>query len=113
MGNATNWVVQKLKKEGRLKVVDRTPEDFLVVTEEDGYTFVVAVLGGQNVIQLSDVQPLFAGATKPQLVVNVPSKTMWSGAAIDFIHAVPAAFGTFGDIFRAAQAEAAESYRDK
>jgi hypothetical protein len=113
MGNATNWVVEKLKKQERYKVLDRTQEDFLILTADDGYTFVVAVLGVQNVIQLSDVQPLFAGATKPQLVVNVPSKSMWSGAAIDFIHDVPAAFGTFGDIFRAAETRAAESYRDK
>ena len=86
MSNATNWVADKLSEEKKLEVVGRTAEDFLVVEAKDGYTFVVAVLGVQNVIQLSDVQPLFVGTRRPHLVVNVPSKTMWSGAAIDFIH---------------------------
>jgi hypothetical protein len=45
--------------------------------------------------------------------VNVPSKTLWSGAAIDRIHAESAAFGTFGDVSRAASLEDAGSYRDK
>jgi len=113
MGNATDWVADKLATEERLKVVDRTPEGFLVVRTKDDYTFLVAVLGIQNVIQLSDVQALFAGAAKPHLVVNVPSTTLWSGAAIDYIHAVPAAFGTLGDIARAANTKAAGLFRDK
>lgn len=113
MGSATNWVVDKLAEERNLKVVGRTPEDFLVVTTKDDYTFLVAVLGVQTVIQVADVQPLFAGATKPNLVVNVSSKALWSGAAIDFVHAVPAAFGTLGDISRAARTKEASLYRDK
>jgi hypothetical protein len=113
MGNATNWVADKLAERETLQVIDRTPENFLVVRAEDDYTFLVAVLGVQNVIQLSDVQPLFAGTAKPHLVVNVPSKTLWSGGAIDFVHAVPAAFGTLGDISRAARTKDAGFYRDK
>lgn len=113
MGNVTDWVADKLATEVHLKVVDRTPEGFLVVRAKDEYTFLVAVLGIKNVIQLSDAQALFAGAAKPDLVVNVPSATLWSGAAIDFIHAVPAAFGTLGDIARAADTKAANLFRDK
>lgn len=114
MANVTTWVAGKLATgEGRLTVVDRTPEDFLVVEAQNDYTFLVAVLGVKEVVQLSNVQPLFAGDTKPELVVNVPSKTLWSGAAIDFIHSVPAAFGTMGDIARAAQTKAAAFFRDK
>jgi hypothetical protein len=113
-GNVTDWVADKLTTTNKdLEIVNRTPENFLVVRSKDGYTFLVAVLGLQNVIELSDVKPLFVGATKPQLVVNVPSKTLWSGAAIHFIHAAPAAFGTLGDISRAARTKDAGSYRDK
>lgn len=112
-GNVTDWVADKLTTKGDFEIVNRTPENFLVVRSKDGYTFLVAVLGLQNVIGLSDVEPLFAGATKPQFVVNVPSKTLWSGAAINFIHAASAAFGTLGDISRAANTEDAGSYRDK
>lgn len=111
--NVTDWVVDKLATPGGLVIVERTPENFLVVRSRNDYTFVVAVLGVQNVIGLSDVQPLFVGANKPQIVVNVPSKTLWSGAAIDHIHAAYAAFGTLGDVSRAAHTENAGSYREK
>jgi len=114
MGNVTTWVAQRLAEGGgRLTVVDRTPEDFLVIESEDDYTFLVAALGVKKIVQLSNVQPLFAAPTKPELVVNVPSKTLWSGAAIDFVHSIPAAFGTMGDIARAAETKAAAFFRDK
>jgi hypothetical protein len=114
MSNVTNWVADKLTKDDRqLKVVDRTPEGFLVIESKGGYSFLVAVLGVQDVVQLSHVQPLFDTENKPQLVVNVPSNTLWSGSAIDFVHSVPAAFGTMGDIARAAATKAADSFRDK
>lgn len=113
MGDVTDWVVGKLSEDKTLQVINRTPGNLLVIEAKGGYSFNVGVLGVQSVIELSDVQPLFAGATRPHLVVNVPSKTLWRGSAIDFVHAIPAAFGTFGDISRAAQTKAAGFYRDK
>jgi len=114
MGSVTNWVAEKLAEdEQHLKVVGRTPEEFLVIESEDSYIFLVAVLGVQDVVQVSHVQPLFGGVNKPQLVVNVPSKALWSGSAIDFVHSAPSAFGTMGDIARAAATKAANSFRDK
>lgn len=113
MGDVTDWVVGKLSDDKTLQVIDRTSGNLLVIEAKVGYSFIVGVLGVQSVIELSDVQPLFAGATRPDLVVNVPSKTLWRGSAINFVHAVPAAFGTFGDIARAAQTKAAGVYRDK
>ncbi|QEL55186.1 hypothetical protein [Chromobacterium paludis] len=111
--HVTNWVADKLVATEDIEIVDRTPEDFLVVRAKDGYTFLVAVLGVQDVVGLSDVEPLFTAATKPQFVVNVPSKTLWSGSAINHIHAESAAFGTLGDVSRAANMGDAGSYRDK
>ena len=111
-GNVTNWAIGKLIEQ-QLEIIDRTPADFLVVRSEGEYTFNVAVLGVQDVVKLTDVEPLFSGAIKPQLVVNVPSKTLWSGSAIDYIHAASAAFGTLGDVTRAAFTKNAGTYRDK
>lgn len=111
--NATNWVADKLATTGGLAIAGRTPDDFLIVKSNDGYTFLVAVLGVKNVIELSDVAHLFAGTTKPQFVVNVPSKTLWSGAAIHHIHAAFAAFGTLGDVSRAADTDDVGSYRER
>lgn len=113
MSSATDWVANKLATERHLEVVNRTDEDFLVVKANDEYTFLVAVLGVRDVIKLSDAEALFEGAAAPELVVNVPSTALWSGAAIDFIHAVPAAFGTLGDISRAADTKAANRFRDR
>jgi hypothetical protein len=114
MDNLTDWVVEKLDEyKDRLSILDRTPDDLLVVRAKDGYSFSVAILGVQNIVNVSHVRPLFTVAGKPQLVVNVPSKTPWSGAAIDFVHSVPAAFGRMGDIARAAETRAAELFRDK
>lgn len=110
---AIDWVADKLTTNERLEIVGRTPENFLIINAKDSHQFSVAVLGVKSLIELSDVEPLFAGATKPQFVVNVPSKTPWSGAAIDRIHAESAAFGTLGDISRAANTEDPGSYRDK
>jgi hypothetical protein len=109
----TDWVAEKLTTTERLEVVGRTPENFLVVKSRNGSTFSVAVLGLRDRIQISDVLPLFAGGNKPDLVINVPSKAVWNGDAIDYIHHGSAAFGTLGDVLRAANLEDAGSFRDK
>lgn len=108
------WVAGRLVSNKSIEVLGRTAEDFLHVRSlKNGNTFSVAVLGVRGVIQASDVVPLFAGAGRPQFVMNVPSATLWSGAAIDYVHAAGAAFGTLGDVSRAASADDAGSFRDK
>lgn len=109
----TDWVSEKLEESGDVEVVERTAEDFLVVESRDGYTFPVAVIGVQGLIEVSDVEPLFGGETEPKFVVNVPSNALWSGDAIHFIHAASAAFGALGEISRAASTGDAGSYRNK
>ena len=112
-GNVIDWAAEKLATEDRLEIVGRTAQDFLVVKSKGGSEFSVAVLGLKGTIKASDVTHLFSGATKPQLVINVPSRTLWSGAAINRIHAEDAAFGKFGDVARAARLEDPGSFRDK
>lgn len=109
----TDWVAEKLVEREGLEVVQRTPEGFLVVSTKDGYEFIVAVLGVKDVIRRRDVESLFANPNRPQFVVNVPSKALWSGEAIRYIHAASAAFGTLGDVSRAASTGRAGTFRDK
>lgn len=113
-GDTTGWVAGKLAERKDVEVVARTSEGLLVVRSRKGYTFAVAVLNvpSGKVIGRADVDPLFSGNTQPQLVVNVPSKTLWSGAAIDRVHAASASFGTLGDVARAAATGDAGSFRD-
>lgn len=109
----TRWVAEKLAEDRNVEVVSHTPEGFLVVRSQTGYTFLVAVISVPTLIECTHVAPLFLGAIKPQLVVNVPSRAMWSGDAIHHIHDQGAAFGTFGDIARAADSQAAGEFRNK
>lgn len=113
MATAIEWVKNKLSDDGEVKVVGRTTEDFLVVEGKHGYTFNIAVIGIRGVVKDKDVLPLFETANKPQLVVNLPSDILWDGLAIDAIHAEDAAFGTYGDIDRAARTMDAGSFRNK
>jgi hypothetical protein len=113
MATAIEWVENKLSDDGDVKVVGRTTEGFLVVEGKHGYTFNVAVIGIRGVVKDTDVLPLFEMANKPQLVVNLPSDVLWDGLAIDAINAEGAAFGTFGDIDRAARTMDAGSFRNK
>src|SRR4029077_5137207 len=112
-GDLIDWVAEKLTTGDRLEIVSRTPQDFLVVKSKGGSEFSVAALGLKETINLSAVAPLFSGATKPQLVINVPSRTLWSGAAINKVHAEDAAFGKLGDVSRAASLKDPGSFRDK
>lgn len=108
-----DWVAEKLAEKEKLEIVRCTPEGIIVVRAQDDYEFAVAALGVKGVIRLTDVTPVFATPIKPELVINVPSATLWSGAAIDYVHQAPAAFGTLGDVSRAASTGAAAGYRDK
>lgn len=112
--SAVDWVVEKLEKRQEVEVSDRTPEDFLIIRSGSGdYSFICAVLSVDGVITLSDVKGLFAEENPPQFIVNVPTKTLWSGEAINYIHMQGAAFGSFGDICRAASIGDVSSFRDK
>ena len=114
MVSVNNWVADKLEKNERdLKVIDKTPEGFLLIEGKSGDTFLLAVLSVQGDIRITNVEHLFTSVNKPQLVINVPSKTLWSGEAIELIHSEQAAFGTYGDIARADATNSVCTYRDK
>lgn len=109
-----DWVLDKLATDESMQIRGRTMENFLDIrSHKTGCSFLLAVLGVKGVIKPSDVAPLFAGASSPQFVMNVPSATKWSGGAIDIIHAAGAAFGTLGDVSRAACLEDVGTFRDK
>jgi len=114
MDSISIWVAKRLAEdEERQRVKGHAEEGFLIIETRSGYEFLVAGLGVKGVIQVEQVQPFFVGANKPQLVINVPSKTLWSGAAIDCIHYEQAAFGTMRDIARAGETHSAGSFRDR
>lgn len=109
-----DWVLEKLGAEESIQIRGRTIENFLDITSlKSGSSFLLAVLGVKGVIKPSDVAHLFAGASSPQFVMNVPSATKWSGGAIDVIHVHGAAFGTLGDVSRAARLDDVGMFRDR
>lgn len=114
MSNASIWVENKiLEDENGMSISGRTSSGLLIVKCSSSYSFNLAVLGEKDVIQIDHVKPLFDGTDTPEMVINIPSKPLWSGDAIRLIHSSGASFGTFGDIARAGNIEFAPSFRDK
>lgn len=106
------WIAEK--SSGEHFKVNPIGAGFLQITREEGTPFIVAAIGVQDRVTPDDVVPLFqVNDRRPEFVVNVPSKAIWTGAAIDFVHNTPAAFGTFGDMTRAAREETVCAYRNK
>jgi hypothetical protein len=112
-GNVTDWVASRLDPRSGIELADRSSEGFLIVKARDGTTFPVAVIGAPEIVMPEHVQPVLSRAVKPEFVVNVPSKAIWSGPAIDMVHGTPAAFGTLGEIQKAASTGYVPGYRNK
>lgn len=112
-GSITDWVASKIDSENGLTLVGRTTEEFLVVQFERNEPFAVAAIGVKGVIMPDNVQPLLLRATRPQFIVKVLSSAIWSGDAISLINTAPAAFGTLGEIRKAAASGNVPSYRNK
>lgn len=109
-----HWIAEKLKGDGRLSAVRPIGSGFLEVVRKDGTPFTAAAIGINQVITGQHVAPLFQiSGLRPEFVVNVPSKAIWRGDAIDLIHNQPAAFGTLGELTKASYEDRASSYRNK
>lgn len=113
VGSITDWVAGKIDPKDGLTLVGRTPEDLLLVQFESNEPFPVAAIGVTDIILPKNILPLLSYATRPQFIVNVPSKTLWSGEAISLINAAPAAFGTLGEIRKAANCGDVPRYRNQ
>lgn len=108
------WISNKLKADEQFSVVDSIGSGFLEIARENCAPFVAAAIGIQDVVVLEHVIPLFeVNGIQPQFVVNVPSKAIWSGRAIEFVHDAPSAFGTFGDLIRASRQDCVSTYRNR
>ena len=113
MGSAAEWIAKKITEGNELELIERLAGDRLVVKAPGWEAFQVAVLGVREVITLDHVEPLFQGTDNPQFVLNIPSSALWRGDAMMMIHDAPAAFGTLGDLGKAARLECPFLYRDK
>lgn len=108
------WIADKLKSDQQFSEVDSIGSGFLEITRKDSPPFTAVAIGIKDIVMRDHVTPLFnVGNRRPQFVVNVPSKAIWSGPAIDFIHDAPAAFGTFGELGKAAREDSVCTYRNK
>jgi hypothetical protein len=107
------WIAEKLQGDSRFASVNAVGAGYLDIVRKDHPPFTAAAIGIRDVVLLAHVAPLFDGERSPEFVVNVPSKAIWSGSAIDVIHGAPAAFGTFGELSRAARNEDVGSYRHR
>ncbi|MGF6486530.1 hypothetical protein [Pseudomonas frederiksbergensis] len=113
MGSAADWVANKITEGDELELVERPASNRLVVSAPGREAFLVAVLGVRDVITTEHVKPLFQDTNNPYFVLNIPSSTLWRGDAMMTIHDAPAAFGSLGDLGKAARLECPFLYRDK
>jgi hypothetical protein len=112
--SAARWIVGKLRGDAEFSIVDSMGSGFLRIAHKDSVPFTAAVTGAKDVVTLDLVSPLFGiEEVQPEFVVNVPSKAIWHGTAIEFVHDAPAAFGTLGDLVRASRNEPVSAYRNK
>ena len=109
-----DWIASKLEDDKQFSAVDSIGLGFLEITRKGHDPFTAVAIGVKDVVLLDHVVPLFeVNGRQPEFVVNVPSKAIWSGQAIDFVHDAPAAFGRFGELAKAAREEPVTAYRNK
>lgn len=115
MSSPIEWVVRKISEGDELELLDRPASDLIVVRAKgDGCDALsVGVIGVRTEITASHVQSFFAGGSSPAFIVNIPTATPWRGDAIRLIHASDAAFGSLGELARAAYLEFPGSYRER
>ncbi len=108
------WIANKLRGDEEFSAVDPIGVGFLEISRIDSPPFTAVAIGVRDVVTRDHVAPLFEVKGRfPEFVVNVPSKAIWSGTAIEFVHNASAAFGTFGDLIRASREETVGTYRNR
>ncbi|TIW61008.1 MAG: hypothetical protein E5V49_12995 [Mesorhizobium sp.] len=112
-GSVTDWVEAHIDENAGFKAVGRSAENFLLIEDDKKCIHPVAVIGAKPVVQVSDVEPVLVHAIKPEFVINIPSKSIWTGSAIDLVHASPAGFGSLGDLGKAVRLGDVAGYRNK
>jgi hypothetical protein len=110
--SVAKWVADKLRGE-QFQSVEPIGSGFIEITRKDHAPFTAAAIGVREIVLSNHVAPLFENKRSPEFVVNVPSKVIWSGPAIEIIHGAPAAFGTLGELVKAARDENVSSYRHR
>lgn len=115
MASPIEWVINKISEGADLVLLDRPAADLILVraTGNRNGTVLAGVIGVRAEITATHVQPLFASGSPPAFIVNIPTATPWRGDAIHLIHSSDAAFGSLGDLARAAQLEYPGSYRER
>lgn len=115
MTNAVDWVVKKISDGQELELRGRPAADLILVqVPGNRYNAVLAgIIGVKKEITAAHVQSFFINGPFPAFLVNIPSATPWRGDAIHLIHTADAAFGSLGDLARAAHLESPGSYRER
>jgi len=112
--NAANWVLRKLLEDQDFKNSENLGSGFLKISRIEQTPFLVAATAVDDIVTQQHVEPVFSTKKrKPEFVINVPSKAIWRGDAIEFVHGSTAAFGTLGDLIRASRDEPISLYRKK
>lgn len=115
MASPIEWVINKISQGADLELLDRPAADLILVRApgEQYVTVLAGVIGVRTEITATHVQPFFASSSAPAFIINIPTATPWRGDAVHLIHTSDAAFGSLGDLARAARLEFPGSYRER
>ena len=111
--NLAEWVADKLAGDPNLYQIDQISEDRLRIGRKTADTFTVGLLGLRGLVTEEAIRFFITPSEPLQFVCNVPAQGIWSGAAIDLVHQMPAAFGGMGDLKRASREPDVATYRFK
>ena len=111
--DVVDWVIDKLNNpDSKVAVMNRTASSIIEVCFGGNRSFHVGITAQKKQVDRGDILPFTGSDRLPQIIVNVPSAAIWTGAAISLVHSLPAAFGNLGDIARAARSGDVPSYRN-
>ena len=110
---APEWVAEKIRIDPGIMEVTKIADGLLEVLRSEHKPFKVAAISFKEKIKKTHIKDLFLPTMSPDFVVNVPTQAIWTGEAINFVHARAAAFGGMGDLSRASRLEEVSSYRFK
>ena len=94
---ATEWAAQKIASMGQVHGVEVLDSNAIRVTREPHAPFVAGIVSF-NVVTRDGLKPLWAGALKPEMAVNLPKIGVWTAEAIAFAADQGASFGGISDL---------------
>lgn len=95
----SRWLVGVLPQHHDVIRAQRIGRGLVMVERKKMSSVVVGILSA-NPVTCADLEVFITGAPKPAMIVNIPTRAVWSGDAIGKLEAAGIAFGKMYDLYR-------------